>query len=174
MPAARPRAVLIDGYNLLHAVPRFAPRGADLAPRREALESWLAGEARRRGAPEVVLVWDGRAGSRAGSAPAPLTVLYTPAGLTADERILSLCRGPYARRADSTWVVSSDRGIQAPARQLGFHVLGAMTFYRRWSAAGRSAPPEPGEKPGRPTSAEVDELLDAFLEDRGDRPDDGR
>lgn len=189
-----PVAVLVDGYNLLHAIPRFAPRGADPAPARNALETWLAATARQRGVNEVVLVWDGPAGPRA-RAPRPLEVLHTERGTTADERILTLCRERYADRAGKTWVVSSDHGVQRPARQLGFVVLGAMTFWRRWeggagtvptgtrsrrSKAGGATdtPRQAGDAadeadPGavaRPTvrRAEVDELLDAFVrKDRG-------
>lgn len=141
-----PVAVLIDGYNILHAIPRFAPRGSDLTLARERFEAWLTAAAARQGVGECVLVWDGRRGSRKRSGGG-LMVLYTAAGVTADERILDLCRGRFAARATSTWVVSSDRDVQEPARDLGFEVLGAMAFYRRWSAIG-----------------DIDELLDAFLE----------
>ncbi|HKY61045.1 MAG TPA: NYN domain-containing protein, partial [Gemmatimonadota bacterium] len=61
-----PEAVLVDGYNVLHAIPRFAPRGGDVAAARQALERWLAEAAARHGVVESVIVWDGR--DRAGSA----------------------------------------------------------------------------------------------------------
>lgn len=165
------RAVLVDGYNVLHAIPRFAPRGAPIEPARQAFQAWLAQAARRRGVGEVVLVWDGSGAGRQPRAPSPLTVLYTPKGKTADERILELCRGRYADRAAGTWVVSSDREVQGPARQLGFEGIGAMTFYRRWAhdrshgARGRSDGLEKhrSNKPRRPAPGEVDELLGAFL-----------
>lgn len=175
-----PRAVLVDGYNVLHAIPRFAPRGAPIEPAREALQSWLARTARRRGIGEVVVVWDGSGGARRARAPSPLTVLFTPGGKTADERILELCRGRFADRASGTWVVSSDREVQGPARQLGFEGIGAMTFYRRWSregssaAEGRTARRDGGErtrKPRRASSAEVEELLDAFLREGDEEPE---
>jgi predicted RNA-binding protein with PIN domain len=116
-----------------------------------------------------VLVWDGRAGSqekRAGR----LTVLYTPAGTSADERLLDLCRGPFATRSAATWVVSSDRDVRDPAGQLGFVTLGAMEFYRRWKSPAATndrrndgeAAPRDGWPP-RASRAEVDELLEAFL-----------
>lgn len=178
-PAPRPDAVLVDGYNVLHAIPRFAPRGSDLAPARSALETWLAQAAARRGVREVILAWDGCAGSAeappgAGSARrGPLEIVFTRHDETADERILALCRGRFAGRAARVWVVSSDRGVQAPARELGFAVLGAMTFFRRWSEArprggcGREAERQDG-KPD-PTRAEVDELLERFLAEREGR-----
>lgn len=167
----RPEAVLVDGYNLLHAIPRFAPRGAELAPAREALERWLAQAARRQEVADCVLVWDG--GSRRRTrAPAPLSVLFAGSEATADERIVDLCRGRYAALFRTTWVVSSDHDVQAPARDLGFTVLGAMTFYERWSAAGRTRsrtglarggdPRDRNGKP-RPTRREVDDLLREFL-----------
>jgi predicted RNA-binding protein with PIN domain len=170
-PSGPPDAVLVDGYNLLHAIPRFAPRGADLASARAQLEQWLAEAARRRGVREVILVWDG-----GGAAPPdptrarpPLEVVFTPANKTADERLLALCRGRYAAMGDRTWVVSSDRDVQAPARELGFETMGAMTFFRRWSDArprgGCAREAEP-EKP-RATRHEVDELLERFLADGG-------
>ena len=108
-----------------------------------------------------------------------MRVLYTEAGRTADERILELCRGPYAERSGSTWVVSSDRDVQGPARQLGFTAIGAMTFYRRWSPDGRvprgsarhHGRPERvsgAEANPRPARAEVDGLLDELLARRDD------
>ncbi|MBW3661096.1 MAG: NYN domain-containing protein [Gemmatimonadetes bacterium] len=176
---ASPGAVLVDGYNVLHAVPRFAPRGAPLEPARRSFQSWLARAARGRGVGEVVLVWDGRAGGHEARAPDPLTVLYTSEDKTADERILELCRGRYADRSASTWVVSSDREVQGPARQLGFEAIGAMTFYRRWSRGGPSGgrgagPRSSGEGPGKPrraTRREVEELLDEFLRRGGEEPE---
>lgn len=175
-----PRAVLVDGYNVLHAVSRFAPRGGPIEPAREAFQAWLARTARRRGVGDVVLVWDGSGGGRRDRAPSPLTVLFTPEGKTADERILELCRSRYSDRASGTWVVSSDREVQGPARQLGFEGIGAMTFYRRWSreptggAAGRTTGREgepPARKPRRASPGEVDELLDAFLREGGEDPE---
>lgn len=168
-----PAAVLIDGYNILHAIPRFAPRGSDLTLARERFEAWLVAAVANRRVGECVLVWDGRGGSRKRSSGRVL-VLYTAAGITADERILDLCRGRFAARAASTWVVSSDRDVQGPARALGFEVLGAMAFYRRWSAVGvRGGTGEVGDvaddDPGtmrrpRLSQSDIDELLEAFLE----------
>lgn len=174
-----PEAVLVDGYNALHAIKRFAPRGGDVAEAREAFERWLARAIAERRVREAVIVWDGRHGSRARTRPGRLQVLYTDSTKTADERILELCRGPYATRAGSTWVVSSDRDVQGPARQLGFTVIGAMTFYRRWSSsaagpAGSSARGRRADRPSgaeaepRPTRTEVDDLLGELLARRED------
>jgi predicted RNA-binding protein with PIN domain len=164
-----PHAVLVDGYNVLHAIPKFAPHGRDLAPARDRFEAWLAEAAARARVERCVLVWDGRAGSRETRA-GRLTIVYTSARTSADERLIELCRGPFASRSVSTWVVSSDSDVREPVRQLGFTVLGAMEFYRRWtSAPDRNQPRrdhEPGaeqERPARASRAEIDELLDAFL-----------
>ena len=108
-----PDAVLVDGYNVLHAIPRFAPRGGDLSAARERFESWLSQAAAQAGARQCVLVWDGR------------------------DRQKQRRAGPVTARAGSTWVVSSDHDVKAPARQLGFTVLGAMTFYQRWTSRAR-------------------------------------
>ncbi|MGH7573411.1 MAG: NYN domain-containing protein [Gemmatimonadota bacterium] len=175
-----PEAVLVDGYNVLHAIARFAPRGGDLAVARAAFERWLAQAAARQRVAESVIVWDGRRGSRSATRRSRLTVLYTEPSSTADERILELCRGPYAKRADVTWVVSSDRDVQGPARQLGFTAIGAMTFYRRWSSSGSDTARSPKAVPRRgprssgaeanprPTRSEVDELLGELLSRRED------
>lgn len=136
------------------------------------LEAWLARTARARSLSDVVLVWDGRASGRASRPPSPLKVIYTSKNETADERILALCRGRYAGRGAGTWVVSSDREVQGRARQLGFGVLGAMTFYRRWErreGSGRergAAPPVRGasDKPLHASRAEVEDLLRNFLD----------
>jgi len=177
-PYAPPHAVLVDGYNLLHAIPRFAPRGADLTSARAQLERWLAEAAQRRGVRQVVLVWDGGDDAPSGAihAPTPLTIVFTRAGESADERLLALCRGRYADMASTTWVVSSDRDVQAPARELGFEVLGAMAFFRRWSearprggcareaeSAGRRGQADADDGKPRATRREVDELLEQFL-----------
>jgi predicted RNA-binding protein with PIN domain len=160
-----PRAVLVDGYNVLHAIPRFAPRGGDLSAARERFESWLSQAAAEAGVRECVLVWDGRDGQQ--RRVGPVTVLYTGAGVSADDRLLALCRGAFAARARFTWVVSSDRDVQGPARQLGFAVLGAMSFYQRWSSRTTSGS---AAGPAISSPAEVDALLDAFLKaNRGPR-----
>lgn len=170
-----PEAVLVDGYNVLHAIPRFAPRGGNVAEGRHALERWLAEAGARQRVPEIVLVWDGGKAARPVTRSGRVRILYTETGRTADERILELCRGTYADRAGSTWVVSSDRDVQSPARQLGFTAIGAMTFYRRWSPDG--APPGRSRRSGRvsgaeanprPARAEVDGLLDELLARRED------
>jgi predicted RNA-binding protein with PIN domain len=173
-----PEAVLVDGYNVLHAIPRFAPRGGDIAEARHALERWLAEAAARCRVAESVIVWDGRDGAGSATRSGRLRVLYTEASRTADERILELCRGPYANRSGSTWVVSSDRDVQVPALQLGFTAMGAMTFYRRWSSdapaagrRGRRRRPERvsgAEAHPQPRRAEVDGLLDELLARRED------
>lgn len=153
-----------------------------MAPARDLLERWLAQAALGRSVADCVVVWDGRGGVRAGRAPAPLTVLYTNQGETADARLLDLCRSDYAARPESTWVVSSDHGIQTPARQLGFTVLGARTFYERWASArprgacppvgprnrttrNRGAPQgEAEEAKPAPTRAGIEELLREFAD----------
>lgn len=170
-----PEAVLVDGYNVLHAIPRFAPRGGNVAEGRHALERWLAEAGARQRVPEIVLVWDGGKAARPVTRSGRVRILYTETGRTADERILELCRGTYADRAGSTWVVSSDRDVQGPARQLGFTAIGAMTFYRRWSPDGapsgrsrRSGRVSGAEANPRPARAEVDGLLDELLARRED------
>lgn len=176
-----PEAVLVDGYNVLHAIPRFAPRGGNVAEGRRALEGWLAEAGALHRVPEIVLVWDGGEATRARTRSGRLRVLYTEAGRTADERILDLCRGTYANRAGTTWVVSSDRDVQGPARQLGFTAIGAMTFYRRWSPEGpapaetrtrRSGRVSGAEANPRPARAEVEGLLDELLA-RREKPEGG-
>lgn len=172
-----PEAVLVDGYNVLHAIPRFAPRGGDLAEARHALEGWLAGAAARHRVTEGVIVWDGRDGAGSATRRGRLRILYTEASRTADERILELCRGPYAERSGTTWVVSSDRDVQGPARQLGFTAIGAMTFYRRWASGTRGSRGRSGSPGGRermsgseanPRPGQVDDLLDELLARRED------
>lgn len=123
----------MDGYNILHAIRRFAPRGGDPAPKRAAFERWLADAAKHQGVTDCVVVWDGAMAPTEAPPREPLDVIYSGRSRSADIELLELCRGDYADCAARTWVVSSDRGVQQPARDLGFVVLGAMTFYRRWS-----------------------------------------
>jgi predicted RNA-binding protein with PIN domain len=123
----------VDGYNVLHAIRRFAPRGGDPAPKRAAFERWLADAAIRHSVTDCVVVWDGAVAPTEAPSNPSLDVIYSGRSKNADMKLLELCRGDYADQAARAWVVSSDRGVQQPARELGFAVLGAMTFYRRWS-----------------------------------------
>lgn len=148
-----------------------------MAPARARIEAWLADASRRHGVETCVVVWDGRGGgARARSTP-PLDVRYTGKNQTADDRLIELCRGRFGATAAETWVVSSDRDVQGPVRQLGFTVLGAMTFYRKWErgpeSGGRGKRPEGAprrdgshEKP-EPSRGEVEEWLEAFLGESG-------
>jgi predicted RNA-binding protein with PIN domain len=114
----RLKLILLDGYNVVHAVPslaRLAERGLDLA--REGLVRRCAERAAaRRDGTQFCVVFDGDSevqGVRRGAAPA-VDVVFSRTGETADERILALVDAQ-AAGTDCT-VVSNDAYVTGQAR----------------------------------------------------------
>ncbi|MBP7149207.1 MAG: NYN domain-containing protein [Acidobacteria bacterium] len=108
----RPLA-LIDGYNVLHAVQRLDPGGPSLAEVRGRLEELLGAWAEARGC-DVIVVWDGRSGSRRSphTSPPRVQVSWSEAPEEADDRIAVLAGQAAAERREVR-VASADRGLLA-------------------------------------------------------------
>jgi predicted RNA-binding protein with PIN domain len=146
---------LIDGHNLIGRLPGI--QLSDIDDEEQLVARLL--EFCRAGGKKVEVIFDraapGQAGVRTRGA---VSVRFTPAGRTADDAILKRLR--QLKRAARNWtVVSSDRQVQANAREAGAAVLSSDDFAARM-AAQRSAA---AEDPDVQVSAdEVNEWLDLF------------
>ena len=125
------RWILVDGYSVLHAWPRFATRkarGLSLQQRREALVGLLrqyADHGRRR----VTVVFDGYAAKHKpeGQEPAHgVDVLFSERGKTADDLIERLV-GQSEHKADIL-VVTSDNMERHTVESMGAHTTSAEVF----------------------------------------------
>jgi len=165
--------VIVDGYNVIYADPELRramlrqPQSA-----RERLATLLARYARERDI-RVTLVFDGARPSSDSRSEVPgrLQVVFSRAGQSADDLILSMVR--HHPNARAVIVVSSDEtDIGRSARDLGAQVLGAGTFFTRISRATRAGD-NAGEMDGeKPTEIDVDYWIRQF-EKRRRTPRDG-
>jgi predicted RNA-binding protein with PIN domain len=128
---------LIDGYNLLYALPEM-PSGT-WQQKREKLLSFLV-LAKPQGNNPMTVVFDNREGPGNIEKAAKLTVLFT-SGETADDRISAMVRESANPRA--IVVVSNDRGIQAMVRGTGARFQTVPEFLKQ----ARKIPPGPRDAP---------------------------
>lgn len=151
-------AYLIDGFNLLHRVPRLktllrssGPEAA-CAALTDVLARWAA-----LGEHEVVLVFDGVAAHGARLTAPGLSVRYV--GADADpylRELLARPGGPYV-------LVSKDEEIAAPARARGYDALDPGAFFA--TACRELADAEEVDERDRDLERwEVDMWLDVFRE----------
>lgn len=133
-------ALLIDGYNLLHATDLFGPGGAatGLQGSRDALLGFLSGILDERERAETTIVFD------ASDAPPGLPRTLDYAGMTvhfarryadADTMIEELIADTREPRA--LLVVSSDHRVQRAARQRGAQYIDSDQWYTERLAARR-------------------------------------
>ncbi len=153
--------LLIDGYNLLHAVVGGRPGAGDRDRLVALIESYC-----RRGSYRARIVFDATASLRRRERRGEVEIRSVAQGRTADEEILA----ELAATADRTayTVVSNDRRIADAARKRKFKVLSCEEFAR----ALESLPPaDPGAKPAGPDDAEVEGWMEEFgLPGEGDPP----
>lgn len=116
---------LIDGYNLLYALPEIPP--GSLEDKRNHLLKWLQ-ERRPQGNNKLTVVFDSRQGSGDRLIGADMNVFFT-AGETADECISDLVRA--ASHPRTLVVVSNDKGIQTHVRGTGARFIFASEFIQR-------------------------------------------
>ncbi|MCA8924069.1 MAG: NYN domain-containing protein [Planctomycetes bacterium] len=152
-------AFLVDGFNLLHRVPRLKALlqregpGPACAALTDVLARWTA-----LGGREVVLVFDGLAAHGARLTAPGLSVRYV--GSDADpylRELLSRPGGPYV-------LVSKDEEITRPARARGYDDLDPGRFF----AEACQAVADAGEADERDRDLErweVDMWLDVFKDD---------
>ena len=142
--------VLLDGYNVIHAVPELARQlDRSLEAAREALVNLCREYRTRRGdVTRLYVVFDGDdAGARGPQEDrGGVTVLFTQRREEADERILSVIRAEGGR--SRFVVVSNDTHIFNNARALGARVISVHTFYGqiRLARPTRSTPPAVDDK----------------------------
>ena len=130
--------LILDGYNVIHAVPQLArqlDRGLQSA--REALVRLCeAYRARRGDIGQVYVVFDGRDDELSGASEQPrgcVTLCFTRRPEEADQRILRLIE---AKQPGRCIVVSNDNEVYNNARAHGARVISAQEF----------------SQPGRPAS----------------------
>ena len=149
--------VVLDGYNVIHALPELARHlDRSLEAAREALVALCRDYRARRGDIErLYVVFDGdhASGRWPKTERGGVTVLFTERPEKADERILSLIRAQGGRAR--FLVVSNDNEIFNNARALGARAISAQEFSGRLrpSSARRSKPPAADKPPLSPHAA---------------------
>ena len=134
--------LLVDGYNVIHCVPRFKRilDGQSLHRSREALlghcGEWIH---RRRDIDRCYVVFDGSDDvlPSADTLVAGVRAVYSRTGESADHRIRTML--DRADRRDSHIVVSDDREVRAYARTRRMEWMSAADFCRRPAAKTRPA-----------------------------------
>jgi len=161
--------VVIDGYNLIHAMPELARLvGTDLERARDALVAKLAVYRSGRGV-RVTVVFDGRgAGVQQTRPPGGIEVVFSRAPQTADAKIktmLSLEKSP------KSWtVVTSDNSIVLFARDFGAKNIPSAEFAARLGTTiPKLGPNRPAQKDTPMSAAEVAEWEEFFRRGRQDK-----
>ena len=156
-------AIIIDGYNVLHASRWLASawKGVD---RGEFCR--LLGKLARHSGAKITVVFDAVASEPdlGRAQAADVEVIYSGHGRTADEVIIQMIKASSGPR--ELTVVSSDREIKAAARRRGCKVSSAGEFIKastRQLARARSKQNrEPTQKQKGLTRSETDEWLSEF------------
>lgn len=154
--------ILIDGYNLLHAIK--GDFGGDLVQARNGTCSLLA-DAARYSQQFITVIFDGTP-PRGVTLPIDtdqahmLHVEYSGGGISADSRIQKLIDKSSAPRL--LWVVSDDREIIRHARRRRCRCWKTLEFWLwvQQHAEGPPPPTEPPEKRRGGNSADTDYWLD--------------
>lgn len=143
---------LIDGHNLLGRTP-----GLSLSREEEGREEIVRALGARggKGGRRTVVVFDGnRPGAAREERVGGLTVVYSPAGRSADDEIL---RRAGAADPRGVTVVTSDLGLAQRAKWAGCQVESCECYRKRLAPRRAPVPDKPEAAPG-----DVDEWLAAF------------
>ncbi|HTW91180.1 MAG TPA: NYN domain-containing protein [bacterium] len=172
---AQPR-IVIDGYNLIHAMPELARLvDSDLERARDGLVSKLAVYRSRRNV-RVTVVFDGRgAGGPQTQPPGGVEVVFSRAPQNADAKIKNMLA---LEKSPKSWtVVTSDNSIIIFARDYRAKTIPSAEFaaqlgpIRRSPSAGRSQPRIDQEAPLSPTEVlEWEEFFRKGRLDKGSKP----
>lgn len=123
--------VIIDGYNVLYAHPFYGPLArTDLDAARSRLVADLAGFA--QGGPRTVVVFDGGGNPASDGTPhhlGSLTVIFSPAGTTADTVIEALAVRS-REREERALIVTSDEATRQTVLSGTVSVLSSDQFVR--------------------------------------------
>lgn len=165
--------LIIDGYNVMHAHPEYGSLARhDMDSARARLVSDLTALA--SATDRVTVVFDGGGNPHSDGAPhhiGGLTVLFSPAGVTADTVIEALAQRARERDED-VMVVTSDRATRDVVRAGSISIRSAASFVddlRQAREAGASAT---GSARRIPLSERIDPSVSAVLARwaRGQRP----
>jgi len=161
--------VVIDGYNLIHAMPELARLvGTDLERARDALVAKLAVYRSGRGV-RVTVVFDGRgAGVQQTRPPGGIEVVFSRSPQNADAKIktmLSLEKSP------KSWtVITSDNSIVRYARDYGAKTIPSAEFAAKLGhSIPNLGPNRPVQKDTPMSAAEVAEWEEFFRKGRQDK-----
>jgi predicted RNA-binding protein with PIN domain len=156
--------LLIDGYNLLHAL-GMSPQSSGLSLERSRLRmlDWL-GSATRDKSADICLVFDAAAASGTSERTVRGMLIRFSTGQTADDLIEQLIRDE--RVPSSLTVVSNDRRIQRAAQRRGciWWSCGELLDWLPKSSERESVTAQEPEadKPAAPSSEEIDDWLKRF------------
>ena len=150
------RTIILDGYNVIHRSPAFAPSDlTDLAGAREKLVNLLSWAMGSEGDASFVLVFDGAdvgaAARRAAGSGGRVDVRFSKPPQSADDLIKALVE-EWADARDVT-VVTSDLDVAQHARTNGASVVlsdlfGASLFRERMEVKIKEAAEKSAVKPG--------------------------
>jgi predicted RNA-binding protein with PIN domain len=142
------RRVVVDGYNLIHAMPDLARLvGTDLERARDALVGKLAVYRSQRNV-RVTVVFDGRGtGPQPTRPPGGVEVVFSRAPQNADAKIKNMLVLEKSPR--SVTVVTSDNSIVIFARDYGAKTIPSAEF------AAQLGPRVPHLGPSRPVDQEA-------------------
>jgi predicted RNA-binding protein with PIN domain len=158
--------LLIDGYNLLHAL-GMAPRAGALSLKRSRLRllDWLSDQLGARSS-DVCVVFDSKHEGRGSEQAHRAIHVRFASNETADDLIERMVREESAPAALT--VISNDHRIQHAATRRGCPCWDCNTFIdwlQRRDATGPPAPrSEQSDKPDGPSDVEVDDWLKRFGE----------
>lgn len=127
------RETVIDGYNLIHKLPKPVA-GKPMEERRQVLETLLA-RYRLKTRRHVTVVYDGGRGAKPLRSAGAIEIIFSGSLQTADHWIIDHVRRS-GSRAGVTLVVSSDREIQRNAIAWGAKCVDADTFLNELDAMG--------------------------------------
>ena len=142
--------LLIDGYNLLHAM----ARGRATPEARDHLISLLESHCRTRGV-RASIIFDPTGGLKRREQRGDLEIRSVAQGRTADDEILAAFETSDDRTAFT--VVSNDRAIVTAAEKKGFKVVPCEDFARQILER-----PDAPEKADSASTAEVDYWMKEF------------
>lgn len=132
---------LIDGYNVLFALPQMPP--GTWLEKRVGLLLWLS-QMRPQGKNLATVVFDSRQGLGDKGNYHEIDVIFT-AGETADDWIIRRVR--QAPNPRMLVVVSDDQGIHRMVKGTGVHGVSAREFIRRVKTPAASSRPVPALEP---------------------------
>jgi len=165
---AQPR-IVVDGYNLIHAMPELARLVAtDLERARDGLISKLAVYRSGRGV-RVTVVFDGQSmATQQSRPPGGIEVVFSCAPQTADAKIKTMLA---LEKSPKSWtVVTSDNSIVRYARDYGAKTIPSAEFAARLgTGVPNLGPNRPVERDTPMTPSEVAEWEEFFRKGRQDR-----